>query len=403
MRRPDYSIIFLKPSLAEVYEALGDSPMAEIYRRDFITLSPNEFYTQITNYPGGINLGADAKVEIVDCCDRVLLDITDKTTIVQFNHSETGKFQMIWEVVNIGQSLNKSVHLKFTQQTNPANVFYSNPFTVTDDESELRQTTRIDYRAFGVYNYTDWATPDAMCSVRVRGYFTKPDPKTGNENYLNTSGRRLMLYPTPDIPDMFQIEYQDNWGLKAFEYIRYCCPFVVYLTKWGQRYGIRATMMETASEGMLGSSNFFKASYTASVDDLDSDFIPAYQISPNFALITKIPLGVYRPDDFPSPLSGVFNMPIVLGTGTLTIHNEDGTTFATFTESDISVGGNTFSIDISSLSFPIGKYFNTFTSGLFNSESGQTYEIAFDNDAEWTFQISAGRYDLDRYDGSRYL
>lgn len=398
---PDYSIIFLKPTLEQVYGYLDDTPIANIFNRDYITLSPNEFYTQITNVQDGINMGADAKVELVDCCDRVLVDITSKTTISQWNHIVTGKSQMTYEIVNIGQAFNVPVHLKFTQQTNPDNVFYSNPFKVSND---LAGTTRIDYSGFGVMFGWDWATPNVKCSIRVKGYFTKYDPKTARQSYLATNGTTLSLYDTPSIPKLFNVEYQDNYGLRAFEYISYLCSSVVYLRGKTSGYGLRCTKIEPTSEGVLGSSNFFKAAFGAYMSDTD-DYTPIYQITPNFALTSKYPLGIYRDTEIPTEIIGTFNYPIVLGTGVLSIIDEDGEVVIDYTQDDIVVVGSTFTIDISALSLANGNYYINFTSGLFNNAAGQTYSILENNDDlnEWPFTIAGNRYDSDRYEPTRYL
>jgi len=104
---------------------------------------------------------------------------------------------------------------------------------------------------------------------------------------------------------------------------------------------------------------------------------------------------------FPNEITGTFNYPITLGTGTLTVYLEDGTELYQFTETDISIAGNTFTIDISSLPFANGKYYINFTSGLFNSASGQTVSVV--DETTWAFEISDGDYNNADYNNNDYF
>jgi len=284
----DFAPIFLKPSLQEVFECLDDPQQATIFNR-FIVLSPTEHYCLTTSSNVDINFATDAKVELITTCGTVLADITDKVTIRTHNNSRSGLFNITFEIVNIGQQFPAPVHLRFTQTTNPKNVFYSNPFRVLED---IQDTFRVDWRAYGVFHGVDYINAPFMQSCRFKGSFTKLDPKTQRELYLNTGSQTIQNGLIPSFSHLFTVEYQTNQELEAFQYITYS-P-VVWVTKGNRSYAERVTAFETASESVLGGSNFFSASFAAYVDK-SQRYIPAYQITPNFMLVSFSPSGVYTP------------------------------------------------------------------------------------------------------------
>ena len=97
---------------------------------------------------------------------------------------------------------------------------------------------------------------------------------------------------------------------------------------------------------------------------------------------------------FPNEITGTFTQNILLGTGFLKVYKE-GILFLTFTESDISIVGNSFSIDVSNLFPDNGNYYILFSNGLFKS----SYEIyaGITDITKWTFTIADGEYSNTEY------
>ena len=104
--------------------------------------------------------------------------------------------------------------------------------------------------------------------------------------------------------------------------------------------------------------------------------------------------------NFPNEISGTFNRNITLGVGTLKVF-KDNALFLTFTESNIVVDGNVFTIDIRNLFPDNGNYYITFTEGLFKS-GVQVYK-GITNSSTWTFSIIDGEYEGTEYNNSEYI
>lgn len=89
--------------------------------------------------------------------------------------------------------------------------------------------------------------------------------------------------------------------------------------------------------------------------------------------------------NFPNEIVGTFNRNIALGTGFLKVY-KDNALFLTFTEQDIEVENNVFTIDVTNLFPNNGEYYINFTSGLFVSVFGEVYQ-GISNRTDWAFKI----------------
>lgn len=402
----DRSFIFLKKTLDEVYDALDDTRGAEIYRHDFITLSPFESYTQTTNVEVDFNVAQDYKVELIDFCQNVLKDITDNVEIYSFLHSQSGLYNAILKIQAIGENFYSPVHLKITQTTNPQNTWFSNPFCISSD---IEDTTRFDYRDYGVTYGIDYLTTDIFNSIRVKGYFTKANNASQRDVYLQTgpNGRTIRKNVNLNLPQDFVIEYQDNHGLDAFAVM--CAHSVIYVCKGSRTYGERATNIVDSSSEVIGASNFFKASFTANIDKTDIMQISDSGQTRPFALLQAglQPKGtVSLISGATMSLKGFFNRDIHLGNGTLTVYSDSlpNNNQIVYTQADISlIGTNGFEIlDFVGKINEIGEYFINFTPGLFLSPINQTYAVT--NNTEWAFNV-VGEFDYSGtdYENTQYL
>jgi hypothetical protein len=107
--------------------------------------------------------------------------------------------------------------------------------------------------------------------------------------------------------------------------------------------------------------------------------------------------------NFPNEIIGTFNRNITLGTGNLKVF-KDNALFLTFTEQDIEVEDNVFTIDVTNLFPNDGNYYINFTTGLFISVFGEVYQ-GITNTTDWTFSIESiinGEYEGTEY-SNEYL
>jgi len=107
--------------------------------------------------------------------------------------------------------------------------------------------------------------------------------------------------------------------------------------------------------------------------------------------------------NFPNEIKGTFNRNITLGTGSLKVF-KDNALFLTFTELNIEVEDNAFTIDVTNLFPNDGNYYINFTTGLFISVFGEVYQ-GITNTTDWTFTIGSiinGEYESTEY-SNEYL
>lgn len=405
----DYGFLFFRRTLQDVYARLNDPENSDpnIPKQRLVQIGLLDTTRQTTNSDFDLAFGMDYKAELVDCCDKVLLDITDRVFMYQFVHSVTGIINQYIEIIQIPTAFyGKPVHLKISHWAggSPLSplVIYSNPFHINSD---TKGTTVITYWDSGVRFGTDYApTTNGVKKnrIRIRGAFTKFTDETERETYTQVgtqSGDGIMIEKFTNaivIPRNYVVEYCDNQGLEAFAHMARCG--VKYLD------GERCTSLTQETGDVLGASNFFTGTRKAYMNRSEA-YIDSFQIAPNLAISSVVPTGLYTLASFPSIIRVRFNQNITIGTGTLTVYNGDGSIFATFTEADlINIGASQFDIDISALSWVNGNYYVNFEGSgddeLVTSIFGQSVSVL--NNTDWTFSIGANRYDLTRYN-SRYI
>jgi hypothetical protein len=105
--------------------------------------------------------------------------------------------------------------------------------------------------------------------------------------------------------------------------------------------------------------------------------------------------------NFPNEIIGTFNRNITLGIGTLKVYKDD-VLFLTFTQADIVIEDNVFTIDVSNLFPNNGEYYINFTTGLFISSFGEVYQ-GITNTTDWTFTISDGEFDNTEFNNEFFI
>lgn len=399
----DRSFLFLKQSIAEVYDALDDTQMAMIWKRDYLQFGTTDTIRQTTNCPVDFNMAQDFKCELVTHCDILVKDITENVTLCQFQNQETGLYNAIIEIANLGTIQSRPVHLKFTQTTQPTNIWYSNPFQVTD---KLEDTTYFEYRDYGVTYGIDYGTTDVYNTIRLKGHFTKSTNATNRNTYqqVGENGNMIRQKLNVSLPQNFITEYQDEYGLRAFAYM--CAMSVVYICKGYKSYGERATNIVDTSDELLGSTNFFAAGFVANIDQTDVRAINQLAITTPFKLLQAglQPSGIYIVSEASTlSIKGFFNKDITIGGGKLIVY-KNGVQFKLYQTPDITpVGSNGFEItDFIGQITEAADYYIKFTTGLFFSPIMETYGVV--NTTEWAWSVvDEVDYDSDDYDTNDYF
>ena len=380
----DNAFLYLKPMLEEVFATLHEPQIATIHHYDFICLSPYERYRQQSNSSVNIQLGQDYVVQLVTLCGTVIVDVTDRVFIEEFQHRTTGLTNVYFEMINL-PAQSQPVCLKFTAPILSAKTaFYSNPFVIQDRPKE---TTRLDYWSRELFDGVDYETTDALLSIRVLGHFTQPKPQEQVQVYSQTSARGSINTQIESIgtelqPWAFTCEYITNHGLKAFQSFRRT-P-IKYIN------GIRCTSMTTSYETVLGSSNFYRAEWNAFMDETE-EYTDESMIANPYTLTPIAPTLSYTISSLPTTLSGNFTQNITLGTGNLIIYNSLNVAVAIYDQSAITVLGSGFSINISGDITVNDNYYVNFDSGLFVSVFGQTFPLT--SKTEWTFGVYTGEFE----------
>jgi len=104
--------------------------------------------------------------------------------------------------------------------------------------------------------------------------------------------------------------------------------------------------------------------------------------------------------NLPNEIKATFTRNIILGVGTLRVYKE-GVLFLTFTQNDITITGNYFTIDISNLFPDNGNYYILFDEGLITSIFGEHYSVS--NPDIWKFTIRGGDYSSLHYSNDYFI
>ena len=120
--------------------------------KDTIVISPTNKFLQISNSLTSIAFDDSYIVELVDCADNAMLDITNKIYINEFQDIN-GIYQIAFEIAPIQTDFyNKNLFLRF-KHTGSNLTLWSNPILVTDNV----QTIRLDYKNYSYYQWADYS------------------------------------------------------------------------------------------------------------------------------------------------------------------------------------------------------------------------------------------------------
>lgn len=371
----DNSFIRLKPSFNQAKQ-MFDSRVSQKKFYDCIALHPNETYLQVTDSDIDVIFNNSYRASIIDCDENELKNITDNISIYE-GFDELGIKQIAFEIVNIGQSwYGKPVFLKI-KSTIGESVFYSNAFTVTDQNTE--ETFRLNYKTFGG-NY------DYFQSIRLKGYFNYTQDETENATYTQVDGNVLSKNPTIVFSESYTIQEINNFTFRALAIA--LKSDIVYLDLF------RVTDKPQIKNGdVLGRSNLTSAEFIVH-RNLDEQYSDINQITTPFVLSNFYPnkyisLSVSNNNK----LTATFNKNVQLGVdGYMKIYQVGGFLKATLFPSDFNVVGNKLEskLPISNYVSDYADYYVNFTNDLVNSIGNESVELT--SNTEWTFKIGRGDF-----------
>ena len=156
----------------------------------------------------------------------------------------------------------------------------------------------------------------------------------------------------------------------------------------------RIKLQSYESKEVIGDTNWKSAIFK--VNPQEQYYTLSYQLLEPLKLDLFTPSGYYTTITFPNDIVGLFNKPITLGSGELKIFDQFNTLIVTFTQADIVLVGNTFTINNSAFVKTLKNYYITISDGLFKGLGCSEFKIT--NTTDWTFTIGTGEYDSADYD-----
>lgn len=315
------------------------------------------------------------KVELIDCKENVLLDITDKVFYTSFNDINNVS-QIAFEILPIQNDFYfERCFLRFTFIDNNITL-YSNGFYVTAEEEN--KTFRIDYTNNGYYQGISYDKVDVYQSIRLFGYFNQPSTKESVTIYTQLNGQVRRSRPIQGMEYKYNIDLIDT-----FTFERLSCALnsqIVYLN--GKRF---QTIDNVQSEERQGKSNMFATSFKGQFN-FDDVYVDENQIKPIFNYIDIYPTGIYSTTNSPNNFSITFNQDIE-SIEYIKLYNKS----PNFLIADLTptITGNVIT---GALSLGIGSYYIQFK---VTSVFGEVFEVTSNN--IWQFQVKLGDYSTTHY------
>jgi len=380
----DKSFLRLKTSFAEAkFELLQDS---EFVYRENIVINPTKIYTQISNSLTSIAFDDSYIVELVDCADNVMLDITNKIFINEFQDHK-GIYQLKFEIAPIVEDFYlERLFLRFTQVGGTLKL-WSNPFLVT----EQCKTFRLEYKCYNYYQGTSYEIADIYQSIDLVGYLDLPNSKETVKVYTQLNGDIRQSRPTQATEYLYNIDFIDS-----FTFTRLASALnsdLVYIN------GIRFQKSENVqADERQGKSNYFPTSFKGQFVETDTLNL-GYQILAPFTYVTLSPLGLFTPDSLPLVNVNDLNHDIV-SVSYIKLWNYDTDAFiGNIPITVYSMPYSTaFEIDLTTFSLSYGNYYITFEA---TDIYGQILTVT-DKDI-WKFSVQDGEFDSTEFLNSEFF
>ena len=276
--------------------------------------------------------------------------------------------------------------MKLKHTTSDA-VYYSNPFLITDIDSN--QTSRFDYFNHSYFQGISYDKTDFYQSIRLNLYFQGLEDKTEVSDYYQIStGNTISTRPLYKQLELYKSDSFNNFTFERTNIL--LLSDVIYID------GIRMSNKTTLKSGVrVGRTNDFNTEF-ACYKNYKEKYLPYPFIYVPLFLSSYSPNDVYSLATLPLTISGNFNRNITKGIGTIKLYKES-VLIATYSENDISVVANSFSVPFSGVVSTIGDYLVEVSDGLFMNGlyvfSGIT----------WNFSVIVGEFDSNDFDNVEFL
>ena len=365
----DKSFLRLKTSFADAkYELLQDS---EFVYKENIVINPTKIYAQISNSESNIAFDDSYIVELVDCNDNALLDITNKVFINEFQDNK-GIYQIAFEIAPIEQDFyGEHLFLRFTH-TGSTLKLWSNPILVT----EHYKTFRLEYKNYNYYEGISYDIANVYQSIDLVGYIDIPSTKETVKIYTQLNGDIRNSRPIQAIEYTFNIDFIDS-----FTFTRLSTALnseLVYIN------GVRFIKSENVqSDGREGKANYFPTMFKGQFIETDKLNL-GYQIAPPFVLLNYTPNIIYTLASFPT-LGSAYLSRVITSLTNVNIYNFD-TDALLYSDLVPTIIGSNFSIPLPIL--PLGNYYITFNA---TSDLDQTLTLV---KGDWIFSIANGDFSI---------
>lgn len=336
--------------------------------KNAIVISPNEKYLQISNSLTSIAFDDSYIVSLVDCSDNVMLDITEKVFINEFQDIN-GIYQIAFEIAPILQDFYfKRLFLKFKHLGSDLTL-WSNAFICTDNVESIR----LDYKNYSYFQGISYDRANVYQSIRIAGYYNNPSPKDTTIVTALSNGDIRRARPTQAIEYNYNIDELDTF---TFDRIQTTLNSdLVYIN------GVRFIASENIqADERQGKSNEFSGTFKGQFLAKEK-YTAQYQIKPIFTYVSLAPLGNFRPTSPPTLASVLFNENIA-SVESFSLFEYDTDTQIV---DDFMFTGSFLNLTIPSL--PNGKYYFNFR---VVSEFGEISEIT--DKETYNFSIRVGDF-----------
>jgi len=252
---------------------------SQYVNKDVIVISPTEKYTQISNSLTDIAFDDSYIVELVDCADNVISDITSKVFINEFQDIN-GIYQIAFEVAPIETDYYfKRLFFKFTH-TGSGLVVWSNPFICTDNVYSIR----IDYKSYAYYQGISYDRANIYQSIRIACYYNLPSTKETTKIYTQLNGDIRRSRTTQALEYTYNIDAIDTFTFDRLS--NALNSDLVYID--GVRFKVSENVQSDERQGL---TNQFATMFKGQFEAKDT-YTAEYQIAPPFFITSKDPDGL---------------------------------------------------------------------------------------------------------------
>ena len=390
----DYSFLKLYNSIEQ---AVNDNEFnsSQLLYYIPIQLSPNETYSQKTNFDGGISLSSDFNTYVVDVDGNILNEITPNVFTEEFI-DQNGNTQVKIEIINIGfDYYGRTVFIKIDE--NNSNVdYFTRPIRITN--KDLDRTLRFDYYGLSNKEGLSYVESGFKQSIRLRCELSDiiNNSEVG-EYYQISNGNTISTRPLKKLQKSFIIENFDIFTFYRFQELLF--HDIIYVD------GIRLTDKPIIeSGGRIGRTNMIKGSFNAYFNDNDA-YTYEYQIFQGLQITAFEPTGNTIICGTLTQIVYTFNINVILQNGNVNVFDSESTLIHSFNQSDMSVIDNQLIVDTAGtpLENPaFGLYYVNITNGLVLSVLGEENE-AINFDLQYSFTISEGQFNRLQFNNNQFL